>query len=182
MNREHKSQEGFVLEEKAAKLLPILVNAPGFEKSKEQNENEEADSNDAESENKKQQEAPEFRRIVLQNVVRRLYQVTRNIDKNGKPIEKSNHQGEVGTYNNSSDKDSTRRIGVDRSGSDDHEALSESVGISELFTKAVATEVRKIINLEELEKKTKLVENELKVNFSIEKLLQFGASYVALLP
>ena len=44
----------------------------------------------------------------------------------------------------------------------------------------MATEVRKIINLEELEKNSRLVEKELKISSaSIEKLLGIGASFVA---
>ena len=105
LKNEYRSDDASKLEEKAVKILPILVNAPGFELSKDHKENDKPnDSNEGKSNNKQPEfvdEFVDFRRAVLQNVVRRLYQVTRSIDKNGKVLKQESNQAGINTTNNS---------------------------------------------------------------------------------
>ena len=148
------------------KILPILVNAPGFGFAMNKEKKENGENKDPAMNGDEQTRSSQFKRVVLQNVVRRLYTVTTALNKDGKRIEDSK-------------KAESDSKGAKSSLTDKHvENLSDYIGISELFTKAIATEVRKVINLEELEKQSKIAEKQITINFNIEKLLGIGASFV----
>ena len=101
--------------------------------------------------------------------MRRLYQVTRSIDRSGKALKQETNPARIINANNSiNGKGHTVDLVATQS---DSNLLSDFIGISEVFTKAVTTEVRKIINLEDLEKNSKVIQKQLKLSSaSLEKL------------
>jgi hypothetical protein len=153
--------------ESAMKILPVLVNAPGFGFAINKEKKENGENTDTNTNGDEHTRSSQFKRVVLQNVVRKLYTATTALNKEGKRIEDSKKT------------ETTSRAVKNPLTDQSVENLSDYIGISYLFTKAVATEVRKVINLEELEKQSKIAEKEITINFNIEKLLGIGASFVA---
>jgi len=93
LEEKYRFDEASNLEKIGLKILPILVNNPGFEQPKDQKVSEEEEqANNEGSDNNIHPEISGVRRAVLQNVVRRLYQVTRNIDERGKVLKENANQ------------------------------------------------------------------------------------------
>jgi tetratricopeptide (TPR) repeat protein/phosphatidylserine/phosphatidylglycerophosphate/cardiolipin synthase-like enzyme len=164
-------------EEKGIIALPVLVNAPNFEIRRVNEKGEKI----------KEIDLLEFKRIILQNLVRRLYQTTRFIkmenDKikmeDGKIVYDENLLSET----NLSQPLSTKSFYIKlRKKSPDNYVKSFAVHtkIHELFMKAVAKEVKKETNLEELEKEQTRIETKSRIELSIaEKLVGVASSLVS---
>jgi tetratricopeptide (TPR) repeat protein len=175
------------------KLLPILINAPTFEiYESKQKDNDKEQKNRGSSENKdyktaKEEDQSVFKRIILQNIVRRLYQtllkegiILSERDIREKGLSKINKKI-IKYYFKVIKKKFEIKEKEKESSLDDVITLAELRNkVSDLFRRAVAKEVKHETNIKELEQQKYKLERATIRNLKIpEKLI--GSSFASII-
>jgi len=169
-------------------VLPILVNAPNFESFKEdiKNNDENKQKEQKENEAQKPTKLAEFKRTVLQHLIRRLYEEGIKKGKIEKELEKQQDEIDIQKENFNHRQPYFFKFGRQQEEQELEERQNQinkkrevMKNISTLFNRAVAKEVRRETNAEELHNLKDRVEREAIINLrGTEKLLTIAVSLV----